>query len=110
MNRASPLRFSRFLPDAGKGTIMVNPAVIENIEAMRRQEGIDDVQLREEVRGLKVGDLVKLTLLTDAKSSTSETLAVRITSVRGRIFHGELAGKPTSAGLSTLRVGPLPAF
>jgi hypothetical protein len=87
---------------------MRHPVEIENIEEMRRREGIEDVELREEIRGLRVGDLVKLTFLTGAHSS--ETLLVRITSIRGAAFRGKLANGPTSAGLSSLRVGSPVAF
>ncbi|HMF11752.1 MAG TPA: hypothetical protein VKE94_05580 [Gemmataceae bacterium] len=41
---------------------MGNCVEIENIEARRHQVGIDDVVLREDIRGLAVGDLVKFTL------------------------------------------------
>jgi hypothetical protein len=78
--------------------------VIENIEEMRSQEGIDDVDLRIMIRGLRVGDYVKLTLLNGMKSS--ETLLVRITRIRGSAFRGKLA----STGQSTLRVGTPVAF
>jgi hypothetical protein len=83
---------------------------IENIEEMRRQAGIDDVELREEIRGLEIGDLVKLTLLTGTNSSARETLLVRITSIRGSMFRGKLANKPATTGLSKLRVGSHVAF
>ena len=43
---------------------MRNPVQIENIEEMRRREGIDDVELRSEIRDLQVGDSVRLTLMT----------------------------------------------
>lgn len=76
---------------------------IENIEQMRREVGIDDAELRDEIRGLAVGDLVKLTFLTSA--TASETLSVRITSIRGSTFGGELARRPVSGALSTLRAG-----
>jgi hypothetical protein len=89
---------------------MVNPAGIENIEELRRRAGIDDVELREAIRGLAVGDLVKLTLLSGVRSAAGETLLVRITRIRGRGFRGELAQRPTSAGLSGLRVGSPVAF
>src|SRR5436309_2910036 len=46
---------------------MRNSVEIENIEAMRLLEGIDDVELREGIRGLAVGDLVKLTLLAGGR-------------------------------------------
>jgi hypothetical protein len=89
---------------------MRNPVEIENIEAMRRREGIEDVELREEIRGLGVGDLVKLTLLSSTNSSAGETLLVRITRIRGSAFRGELADRPISAGLSGLRIGSPVAF
>ncbi len=90
---------------------MRNPVEIENIEELRRREGIDDVELRKEIRGLKVGDFVKLTLLSGTTGASSfETLLVRITSIRGSAFRGKLASRPTSTGLSKLRVGSPLAF
>src|SRR5207247_1398871 len=88
---------------SGKGPIMHSPVDIENIEELRRQEGIDDVELRVAIRGLRAGDFVNLSFMTGA--STSETLAVRITSIRGSAFRGKLAATPTSKGLSQLHVG-----
>jgi hypothetical protein len=73
---------------------------LENIEEIRRQEGIDDVELRVEIRALKVGDLVRITFLTGTTSF--ETLLVRITSIRGSAFRGKLAKRPSSAGLRKL--------
>jgi len=87
---------------------MGNPVEIEDIEEMRRLQGIDDVKLREEIRGLRVGDMVRLTFLTGTGSF--ETLLVRITSLRGRAFRGKLAGKPASAGLKKLRAASVLAF
>jgi hypothetical protein len=87
---------------------MRNSVQIENIEEMRFQEGIDDTELRREIRELKVGDMVKLTFLTGATSF--ETVLVRITSIRDSAFRGKLARRPTAAGLSQLRVGESVAF
>ena len=81
---------------------------IENIEEMRRREGIDDVELRDAIRKLRVGDFVKLTLLDGAKSA--ETLVVRITNIKGALFRGKLASNPTCAGLSKLAAGSPLAF
>ena len=50
------------------------PLQIENIDEMRRREGIDDVALRDEIRGLKVGDFVKLTLLSGPASAALSDL------------------------------------
>lgn len=83
---------------------------IENIEEIRRQQGIEDVELQDEVRKLKVGDFVKVTFLSSAKGPAGETLLVRITRIRGADLRGELANAPNSAALSALRVGSRVAF
>ena len=83
---------------------------IQNIEDMRRREGIEDVELRQAIRGLRVGALVKVTLLAGTEGAAGETLLVRITSIRGDAFRGKLASAPTSAGLAGLRVGLALAF
>ena len=68
---------------------------IENIEEMRQNQGIDDVELRMEVRDLKACDFVRITLLG---SASAETLTGRITSIVGPAFRGRLVRRPTSAG------------
>jgi hypothetical protein len=83
---------------------------IENIEEMRRREGIEDVELRQDICGLRVGDAVNLTLLSGVTSSAAETVRVRITSIRDYGFRGKLTSKPASAGLSTLDVGSAIVF
>jgi len=87
---------------------MPNIVEFENIEEMRRQEGIDDVELRMEIRGLKAGDLVRLTLL--AGTASFETLLVRITSIRGSAFRGKLVKKPAALGLRKLGAGAAVTF
>jgi len=62
---------------------------LQDIEDMRRREGIDDVELRLGIRALKVGDFVKVTPLTGVNSL--QTVVVRITSIRGSAFRGKLA-------------------
>jgi hypothetical protein len=64
---------------------------IEDIEEMRRIQGIEDVELRLEIRDLKPGDFVKLTLFSGA--SNHVTALVRITSIRGSAFRGKLVKK-----------------
>jgi hypothetical protein len=83
---------------------------IEDIEELRRREGIVDVELRKEICELQIGDLVKVTLLTGTRSCAGETVSVRITSIRGNAFRGKLTSSPTSAGLSMLRIGSSIAF
>jgi hypothetical protein len=87
---------------------MPNAVVIENIEEMRRLVGIDDAELRVEIRTLKAGDFVKLTFLIGA--SSFETLLVRITSIRGSAFRGKLAEKPSAASLRKLGADVAVAF
>jgi hypothetical protein len=77
---------------------------IENIEEMRLREGIDDVELREEIRRLRVGDQVHLTFLGGAKPA-GETRLVRITSIRDGRFRGKLVSKLVSVGLPVVPAG-----
>ena len=70
----------------------MNTITIENIDEMRRCEGIDDVELRAAIGRLRVGDHVRLTFLTGP--SFQETLPVRITRIQGSQFHGRLAHLP----------------
>jgi hypothetical protein len=80
------------------------PVKIENIEALRYCEGIEDLELREEIRGLSVGDFVKLTFLS-GPPARGETLLVQITEIEGRAFCGTLASRPLHASLSALHSG-----
>lgn len=89
---------------------MENSTVIENIEKMRRREGIDDVELRDEIRTLAVGDFVKLTFLSRTKTFAHETLLVRIAGIDSHAFRGVLAESPTSNGLSGLEIGSSVVF
>jgi hypothetical protein len=89
---------------------MQNTVEIENIEDMRRRQGIDDSELCAGIRGLRAGDLVKLTLLSSTKAFVGETLLVRITRIVGATFHGKLADCPSSAELASVRVGAPLAF
>jgi hypothetical protein len=83
---------------------------IENIEDLRRREGIEDVELRNAIRGLAVGDVVKLTFLTGATPNAGETLRVRITRIEDGEFRGKLGSTPAAIGLSNLRAGSSVAF
>jgi hypothetical protein len=76
---------------------MKNTVEIENIEDMRLRQGINDVELREEVRRLRAGDFVKLTFLTG--TSAYETVLIRITRITGSRFRGKLDDKLASARL-----------
>jgi hypothetical protein len=85
---------------------MTSPVQIEDIEAMRGVEGIVDAELREAIRGLKVGNLVRLTFLVSGKPSAGETLSVRITRVGTRgFFRGKLSQRPASAALAEIAIG-----
>jgi len=77
---------------------MQGPIEIENIEERRREVGIDDAELREQIRQLAVGDCVLLTLLKTTRVFADQTLRVRITSIRGSSLRGKVVGKPTRAG------------
>ena len=83
---------------------------IENIEALRRSVGIDDVELRGAIRQLRVGDLVNLTLLASDMPAAGETLSVRITRIQGNAFRGKLVRGPASLRFTQLRAGSPIAF
>jgi hypothetical protein len=83
---------------------------IENIEELRRREGVEDVELGRQIRDLAAGDLVNLTFLCGTRTFPGEVLSVRITSIKGDAFRGKLASKPASAGLTELRPGAVLTF
>ncbi|HLJ93300.1 MAG TPA: hypothetical protein VKU02_08930 [Gemmataceae bacterium] len=67
---------------------MTNAIVVKDIDSMRRQ-GINDVELQRGIRELRIGDFVKLTLLTRTGPCAGETLLVRITRTRSSRFDGQ---------------------
>ncbi|HTU20511.1 MAG TPA: hypothetical protein VMG10_20790 [Gemmataceae bacterium] len=81
---------------------------IENIDEIRRSEGIDDVELHEDIRRLRVGDHVHLTFLAGA--TLRETLPVRITRIRAGQFRGRLAGRLARPEAFGLRPDALVSF
>jgi len=76
---------------------------IEDIEFLRRQNGIHDVELQAEIKALNEGSIVRLTFLAGPRISA--TLAVRITSIVPAGFRGTLTEASSIAGLATLRIG-----
>ncbi len=86
------------------------PIEIEDIDYLRHKEGIDDAELREEIRGLRIGDYVRLTFLVRDRLATRETLPVRITRIQGHHLSGRLSDQPLSRGLAKLRMGVLVHF
>jgi hypothetical protein len=91
-----------------KGAVMIEPIEIENIDELRRCEGIDDVELHEEIGQLRVGDHVRLTFLGGA--NLRETLSVRITRIQAGRFRGRLIGRPAHPDLLGLRAEALVNF
>jgi hypothetical protein len=83
---------------------------IEDIEAMRRSEGIDDAELRREIGELEAGDVVTITFMNGAKSCAQRSVAVRITGVDGTSFRGKLTEPPDASIPARLRAGSLLAF
>jgi hypothetical protein len=83
---------------------------IEDIEGLRRREGIEDVELQEQIRGLRIADFVKLTLMDAARPSVCETVLVRITRMTEVAYRGRLVRRPTCKGLSHLAAGRLLTF
>jgi hypothetical protein len=83
--------------------------LIEDIAGRRRREGIDDPGLEDDIRGLAIGDFVRITLRAE-QSHTGETVVVRITEIGSAGFRGALAGKPASKMLADLGAGFAFAF
>lgn len=81
---------------------------LEDIEALRLRQGIDDVELREEVRRLGPGDCVRLTFLGAARPN--ETLMVRVSRVNGADFQGKLLQKLSQEGQAGLQLGETVCF
>lgn len=80
---------------------------LEDIEAMRLEVGIDDISLRDDIRALRAGDLVKLTAKVANRPPPGEPLLVRVTRVGARAFHGKLTH---AARLSRLAAGSAVRF
>jgi hypothetical protein len=89
---------------------MLQAVEIENIEELRRQAGIEDRELWEHIRQLRVGDYVKLTFLTIGRQGAGTTCLVRITSVDAAGYRGQLAEGSTVTGNAKLRAGSVVAF
>jgi hypothetical protein len=81
---------------------------IENIDELRRCNGIDDIELHDEIGRLRVGDHVLLTFLSGTNLRT--TLAVRITRIRAGRFRGRLAARPAQPNLLGLPTNAMVAF
>jgi hypothetical protein len=81
---------------------------IENIDELRRCDGIDDIELHGEIDRLRVGDHVRLTFLSDL--DLGATLPVRITRICARRFRGRLAARPAQPELLGLRANAMVAF
>ena len=87
---------------------MIVAIEIENIDELRRCEGIDDVELHEDIGRLRVGDHVRLTFLAGA--TFRQTLSVRITRIRAGQFRGRLLGSIARPQLLGLRPDALVSF
>jgi len=83
---------------------------IEDIDARRREAGIDDVDLRHAIAELGIGDEVKITLLSTAAPLVTETVVLRLTSIRATHFRGTLLTLPHRGTFGDLAVGSSMTF
>jgi hypothetical protein len=81
---------------------------IENIDELRRSNGIEDIELHQEIDRLRVGDHVLLTFLSG--TALRATLPVRITRIYAGQFRGRLAARIARPELLGLRPNALVAF
>src|SRR5262249_38237968 len=89
MHRYHPHSFLGSSPRWRKESVMRVAIKIENIDELRRCNGIDDIELHAQIDRLRVGDHFLLTFL--AGSNLRTTLPVRITRIRAGRFRGRLA-------------------
>jgi hypothetical protein len=89
-------------------SLVMNTLDLEDIDSMRLQLGVDDVELRDRIRQLVAGDCVRLTFLSTIKGN--HTLMVRITSMKNGAFRGRLLHVPVKMVPDGLRVGILIPF
>ena len=80
---------------------------IENIERMRREKGIFDTQLMEDIRCLQIGHHVNVTFLCNHGRTGNKTVRVRICRIEELVMHGSLVETLSPA---TLKVGSLVTF
>jgi hypothetical protein len=78
---------------------------LEEIDALRRENGIDDVELRQEIARLLVGDQVRLTFLAGPGLPAPRTLRARITHIGDGGFRGRLVDAPAGRAPGALRRG-----
>jgi hypothetical protein len=89
---------------------MQPPIEIEDIDARRRQEGIDDVDLQQAIGRLSAGDRVILTLVSDGEATIGESLVVRITRVCKSTLRGKVVETSPRNGRSRVRPGTALTF
>lgn len=73
---------------------MARSYAIEDIDARRREAGIEDVALHHAIADLAIGDEVRITLLSTMAPAVAETVTVRVTSVRADHYRGKLLRRP----------------
>jgi hypothetical protein len=83
---------------------------IEEIDALRRQNGIHDVELHREIARLQVGDQVRLTFLAGQGLPAAQTLRAHITHVGDGHFRGRLVVAPAGRAPRPLRRGMAVVF
>src|SRR5262245_22129946 len=83
---------------------------IEEIDALRRQNGIDDVELHQEIARLRVGDRVRLTFLAGPGLPAPLTLRAPVTHIGEGGFRGRLVDSPAGRAPAELRRGMVVVF
>ena len=79
---------------------MKESLVFEDIEELRKQQGIIDLALHRDIERLKPGSKVRLSLLIDRHGA--ETVVVRLTSIRRETLRGRLVQKPKASAFKAL--------
>jgi hypothetical protein len=87
---------------------MSKAMVLENIEEMRRRQGIVDAELGADIGRLRPGDCVRISF--EISNHAYETLTVQLTSLRGDVLRGRLVKSPKSPSLKAFMAGSLIKF
>lgn len=104
------MRAGKVITSGAERTFMRQTLQIENIDQLRLRQGIDDVELREKIGQLQVGDCVNLTFLKGAQQGASKTVPVQIVRIVKEKFEGKLLKSLGSLGPTDLKVGSMISF
>lgn len=73
---------------------------LENIQQLRIESGIEDVELQKSICNLAVGDIVNLTILNSKSSHSGEPIVVEVVAIQGFNYQGKVIRASNNESLS----------